>query len=685
MRTRRRRQQTQAEPLSTGFVFEPPSGLPPVVEEEKAQLPPQIPTILPLSSEQQQEEQPVIEEVQEQPVIEEVQEQPVIVEEVVKQPVQEKQQLPAADSQCTLPDTTDKICNTQTGYAKCIEIMSKNLKIDNGKLLWQDPQIQTRFKEDILDMFPQVTAKSGNEMFVQLAQAITSCDRSKRKDVIEKFAVNLNTHIKAIHKEPLPSNYIIAVEQFINGLIDVVEDEEKHGCAGDKCGEPEDSTKFLTFNQIAGAKKEKMLIDRAFLSPLEYPKLFPTSQQGIRMLMYGVPGTGKTLFAKAVARRIRNAAYYAPTPADLKGSYVGETEKKIKNVFECVCQRLSTDPRYKIGIIFFDEFEAIASSRSNASGTSTAALSVPTLLQYIDGVAASKVSQSGPIHIIAATNLPWCLDSAILSRFPQQVHVDLPDQSAREFIIRDAFNRNFSQFGNVEPYTLQNNFIDAAKIKTSGGAYRTMFNVMGRLKQIDATKRTRGGLLLNRQGQEIPIQTQIAELMRTNPFDSLIEMMVKLTGQRPENVPDDLQQYSFTTYGYSGRDISSAMDDIVANIAFNALVKNSLIVTFKSITNVVNMLSTSDEIKVPPEIADTLFVALSENVVEKIELVLNTKMLTYNFANLDPVYKKNVVTWEYNDSDILNQLQGKGTVKDEDYRMIREYEKTKQIPEGARC
>lgn len=96
----------------------------------------------------------------------------------------------------------------------------------------------------------------------------------------------------------------------------------------------------ISFNDIAGQQDVKNDIKMNYIYPFQFPNMFPTKSKGI--LFYGPPGTGKTLLAKASTREIPGAAFFAPTPGDLKGKYEGESEKAIRNLFSCALDLVGT-------------------------------------------------------------------------------------------------------------------------------------------------------------------------------------------------------------------------------------------------------------------------------------------------------------------------------------------------------
>ena len=235
------------------------------------------------------------------------------------------------------------------------------------------------------------------------------------------------------------------------------EDDEK-SCDYDKYKQLnfEKSEDCIFFDDIIGQQNAKDLIKNNFVWPNIFPNLYPKVAKGV--LLYGPPGTGKTFLAKAAANELNSKTkydpnfgvlFFAPQGGDLKGKYVGETEKNIRNFFKCAseaatqCQDdknknekdLSRKGKHRVmSVLFIDEVDAIAGDRTDdESGMMT--LSVNALLQAIDGVNSFK-----NVAIIAATNFPWNLDSAFLRRFDNKILIDLPSSSDIYRLIKMQLN-----------------------------------------------------------------------------------------------------------------------------------------------------------------------------------------------------------------------------------------------------
>ena len=238
-----------------------------------------------------------------------------------------------------------------------------------------------------------------------------------------------------------------ALEQQLLGYIEVLTERTKNlvrsgGAAGKKdekedwesvCSDLKAETSDKTFADIIGMANAKQLVITSFIKPLLLPNLFPALGKGV--LLFGPPGTGKTYLAKGMISELSmtdpsvGVIFFAPTGADLKGKYVGETEKRITKYFTCAaraaCAAMDTSvkagkPKKYVSVLFIDEFDSIAGDRS-ADETGLMANSVNTLLQMMDGVQSFK-----NVTVVAGTNYPWKLDAAILRRFNNQIYINVP-------------------------------------------------------------------------------------------------------------------------------------------------------------------------------------------------------------------------------------------------------------------
>lgn len=162
------------------------------------------------------------------------------------------------------------------------------------------------------------------------------------------------------------------------------------------------------------------------------------------LLLYGPPGTGKTLLAAATAGSL-DATFFNVKVSNLLSKYFGESTKLVSALYS-VARRLAP------AVIFLDEFESLTPARGSGESGAERRI-VSTLLAELDGLHGK--SDSGFVLTIAATNLPWLLDLAILSRFQKRIYVPLPDTEARRAILAIQLQKRGFQSAVSETALLQ--------------------------------------------------------------------------------------------------------------------------------------------------------------------------------------------------------------------------------------
>lgn len=188
----------------------------------------------------------------------------------------------------------------------------------------------------------------------------------------------------------------------------------------------------VTFEDVAGMYEVKEIVRDKVIYPRVYPHLFKTfrKKSGGGILLYGLPGTGKTMVAKAIARET-GAKMFTVKPSDLLSKWFGNSEKNVRRLFKAARSEENA-------VIFFDEIEGFAGSRGGDNDSMNRV--VGELLTQMQGV--TDGDEKGKILLIAATNRPWDIDSAFLrpGRFDERIYVPLPDSAARETIIKNAIH-----------------------------------------------------------------------------------------------------------------------------------------------------------------------------------------------------------------------------------------------------
>ena len=183
----------------------------------------------------------------------------------------------------------------------------------------------------------------------------------------------------------------------------------------------------VKWEDIGGLEEVKQELKEAVEWPLKNPEAF--KRLGVRpprgILLYGAPGTGKTLLAKAVANE-SEANFITVKGPELISKWVGESEKGIRQIFKKARQ---TSP----SIIFFDEIDAIAPRRGVSADSHVTERVVNQILTEMDGL-----EDVGDIVIIGATNRPDMLDTALLrpGRFDRIILTPAPDEKTREEIFK---------------------------------------------------------------------------------------------------------------------------------------------------------------------------------------------------------------------------------------------------------
>jgi transitional endoplasmic reticulum ATPase len=151
----------------------------------------------------------------------------------------------------------------------------------------------------------------------------------------------------------------------------------------------------ITFSSIAGLHEAKQAFENKIILPFKHPEIFNKYRvkKGGGILLYGLPGTGKTMFAQAAANEI-SAKFYSIKCSDIMNEYYGKSEANIREVF-------NEARKNPVSIIFFDEFEALAAKRRESQHYS------PTTAQEILAqMQGFEKNQNQTLLVIAATNCP---------------------------------------------------------------------------------------------------------------------------------------------------------------------------------------------------------------------------------------------------------------------------------------
>jgi len=233
----------------------------------------------------------------------------------------------------------------------------------------------------------------------------------------------------------------------------------------------------IKWQDIAGLEDCKQSLREAIVLPIMKPQLFTGARKpwsGI--LLFGPPGCGKTLLAKAAATECQ-ATFFSVSSADLLSKWLGESEKLISSLFKVARIKAPS-------LIFMDEIDSITTTRGSGHEGGGERRVKTQLLQEIQGV---KSTHDKPLLVLGATNRPWDIDTAMLSRFEKKVYVPLPDMPARAGIFK-------IHTAGINSALTDEDYIELA-VRSEGYSGRDISNVCREVIMIPIRELDMGGLL----------------------------------------------------------------------------------------------------------------------------------------------------------------------------------------------
>jgi spastin len=189
-----------------------------------------------------------------------------------------------------------------------------------------------------------------------------------------------------------------------------------------------EKSNMVNWDDLIGLDNVKRKIMETIVLPIKNPTLFTgllTPSKGI--LLFGPPGNGKTMVAKAIASKCgQEITFFNISASALTSRYFGDSEKLVQTLFSIAAERQPS-------VIFIDEIDSILGARSSEEQEASRRLKTEFLVQF-DGV---RTRQEDKVIVIGATNRPFDLDEAVLRRFTSRIFLPLPNEPARAQMIRN--------------------------------------------------------------------------------------------------------------------------------------------------------------------------------------------------------------------------------------------------------